>query len=136
MPGDPLAGMRFIFFALGGALGLVGLSIAVWRIGDLRARRRVAGEVLSFALGMSRRTSSGTSRSSTVKFRFTTADGDTVDASDTNSMGTFHEGQAVTVYYNVADPSDAIVATLYRFWFLPALFIGLGSMFAVIAATV
>jgi hypothetical protein len=132
--GDPLAGLRLVFGAIGAIAIVVALALAVWRIGFMRARKRATAEVVSVVRGMRRRSGSGsTSRSLTVRVRFSTEDG-SIEATDTGAMSDYSEGQAVTVYYDPAEPKDAVIAGLFRFWFLPALFAGLGSLFAALAA--
>jgi hypothetical protein len=65
---------------------------------------------------------------------FTTPDGRQFEAHEETSSGDadFAIGQAVTVYYDPADPSTAIVDSATATW-LPLVFIGIGGIVLVIA---
>jgi hypothetical protein len=133
---DLLASMRLTFHVIAAVMVLVGAGIAAWRVSFIRSRRRASGEVVAVVRGVRRKSASGsTSRSQTVRVRFTAEDGTSVGVSDSMAIGEYAEGQTVTVHYDSVDPHDAVVAGLFRYWFLPAFLVALGSAFAIAAAS-
>jgi len=127
---DPIAGMRTIFFLLGGGIGTVGLVLFVRRLGQVIGWKRAHGEVVAMRLGAS--THSG-AREKAVRVRFHGDDGEEIVAEDSFVTVNFVEGQEVTVYWRPGDPPDVIVPDFMRMWFLAVVLLALGSMFVVTA---
>ncbi len=123
-----------IFAGVGSIFVIAGIIIAV-------NTRSIAGKSISAqgtVIDLVKHTSKDSDGSSFTAYypviKFTANSGKPIEfeANSGSNPPTYTKGQKVEILYNPQEPESAKINTLSDFWILPAMFIGMGSVFVLI----
>jgi hypothetical protein len=126
-----VAGVQIAFSVIGALALLVGLGLAVWRAQMLIGWKRRSGTVTTFLRQRGAFANAWTTR---VTVRFTTEEGDEIDASDDAPWNTYTVGREIAVLQVPdSDPPRVVVPEFLRFWLLSLIFVPFGGALLYVA---
>jgi hypothetical protein len=128
----------WLFVAIFGGIGVVFVIIAAWMlVSTIQFRERAQStEGVVVELVSRRGSKGGVTYSPVYEFKDRNGGQHRVQSSTSSNPASYDVGERVTVRYDPARPGDARIDGFMDNWFLPLIFGGIGSIFAVIGGAI
>ncbi|MBD2441068.1 DUF3592 domain-containing protein [Nostoc sp. FACHB-110] len=123
-----------IFAGVGSIFAISGIFIALNTHSFVAKGISTQGTVIDLVRHTSRDSNGRRSTAYYPVVKFTPNSGDpvTFEANSGSNPPAHQRGQQIDILYNPQEPEAATINSWFNFWFLPTMFIGMGSLFVVI----
>ena len=128
----------WLFVAIFGGIGVVFVIVAAWILVSTIQFRGRAQSAEGVVVELVARSGSKGGVTYAPVYEFTDRNGEShrVQSSSSSNPASYDVGERVTVRYEPAEPGDARIDGFMDNWFLPTIFGGIGSIFALIGGAI